>query len=131
MKTKTYWDASALVKAATDDEFRKRLAAEGGVTRPHALAETFSALTGGRLTERVDAAAAAEIVAGLSADLDFCDLTAPEVLRALAQAEAKGVRGGRVHDYLHAVAAHKGKAGLLLTADRHGFDRLFDKVELI
>jgi predicted nucleic acid-binding protein len=131
MKTKIYWDASALVKAALDSQLRGRLAESGGITRPHALAEAFSTLSGGRLGEQTEASNAAEVSAGLSADLDFEKLTAPEVLHALAQAESKGVRGGRVHDYLHAVAAHKGKAGLILTADKHGFDGLFPSVELV
>jgi hypothetical protein len=128
---KTYWDSSALVAAADDEQVRRRLIADGGMTRTHTLAEVFSALTGGRAGDRLTAAAAAQIVGQLAGDLDFCDLTGTEVLRALSQAESKGVRGGRVHDYLHAVAAHKGKAGLLLTADKHGFDGLFAKVEVI
>jgi hypothetical protein len=107
------------------------LAENGGVTRAHTLSEVFSTLTGRHAGGRVTADQAAGIVAGLSADLDFEELTAPEILRALAQAESKGVRGGRVHDYLHAVAAHKGRAGLILTADRHGFDGLFPSVELV
>jgi hypothetical protein len=91
----------------------------------------FSTLTGGKMGNRVAAEEAARTVAQLAGELDFCDLTAPEILRALAQAESKGVRGGRVHDYLHAVAAHKGNSGLLLTADKHGFDGLFPSVELV
>jgi hypothetical protein len=44
---KVYWDSSALVEACADPALRGRLRAEGGVTRTHALAETFSALTAG------------------------------------------------------------------------------------
>jgi hypothetical protein len=128
---KTYWDSSALVEAANDERVRQRLIASGGVTRTHSLAEVFSTLTGGKMGNRVAAEEAARTVAQLAGELDFCDLTAPEILRALAQAESKGVRGGRVHDYLHAVAAHKGNSGLLLTADKHGFDGLFPSVELV
>jgi len=128
---KTYWDSSALVEAAGNDVLRRRLAENGGVTRTHTMAEVFSTLTGRHAGGRVTADKAAGIVAELSADLDFEELTAPEVLRALAQAETKGVRDGRVHDYLHAVAAQKGRAGLILTADKHGFDGLFPSVELV
>jgi len=128
---KTYWDSSALVEAVNDDWVRQRLIAGGGLTRTHSLAEVFSTLTGGKMGDRVSVKEAAHTVAQLAGDLDFCDLTAPEILRALTQAEAKGVRGGRVHDYLHAVAAHKGNAGLILTADKHGFDGLFPAVELV
>jgi predicted nucleic acid-binding protein len=128
---KTYWDSSALIEAAGNDVLRRRLAENGGITRTHTLAEVFSTLTGRQAGGRVTADKAAGIVAGLSADLDFEELTAPEILRALAKAEFKGIRGGRVHDYLHAVAAHKGNAGLILTADKHGFDGLFPSVELV
>jgi predicted nucleic acid-binding protein len=53
--------------------------------------------------------------------LDFHDLTAAEVLTALKEARKKGVRGGRIHDYLHAVAAQKSGAKKLLTLDRNDF----------
>jgi hypothetical protein len=128
---KTYWDSSALVEAAADEKVRRRLIAGGGITRTHSLSEVFSTLTKGQAGDHLAANMAAQVVAQLAGELDFCDLTVPETLRALSQAEAKGVRGGRVHDYLHAVAAHKGKAGLLLAADKHGFDGLFPTVELI
>src|ERR1700720_888399 len=116
---KTYWDSSALVAASANLTLRTRLHTEGGVTRTHALAETFSALTGGNLALRVDADAAARIVGSLAQDLHFVDLTSKEVLEALKQARKRGVRGGRVHDFLHAVAAEKTKTGRLLTADEN------------
>jgi predicted nucleic acid-binding protein len=56
--------------------------------------------------------------------LDFQDLTAAEVLQALKEARKKGVRGGRVHDYLHAVAAEKSGAKKLLTLDKNDFTAL-------
>ena len=83
---KTYWDSSALVAASANLTLRTRLHTEGGVTRTHALAETFSALTGGNLALRVDADAAARMVGSLAQDLDFVDLTSKEVLEALKQA---------------------------------------------
>jgi len=97
---------------------------ERGFTRTHTLAEVFSTLTGGNLAFRLDAAAAAQTVANLAADLDFHDLTAAEVLLALQSARKKGVRDGRIHDYLHAVAAQKSGAKSLLTLDRNDFNDL-------
>jgi predicted nucleic acid-binding protein len=42
----------------------------------------------------------------------------------LKEARKKGVRGGRVHDYLHAVAAEKSGSRKLLTLDRNDFNDL-------
>ena len=130
---KAYWDSSALVTAAADFALRTRLRQERGITRTHALAEIFSALTGGNLAIRLEADAAAEMVTNLAQDLDFVDLTAREVLAALRLARKRGVRGGRVHDFLHAIAAEKSGAEELLTTDQHDFESLTDsvKVELV
>jgi len=130
---KAYWDSSALVEASADINVRTRLREERGLTRTHALAEVFSALTGGNLSLRLDADAASKMVDSLAQDLDFLDLTAKEVLSALKRARKRGVRGGRVHDFLHAVAAEKSGAPALLTTDQYDFESLTDsvKVELV
>jgi predicted nucleic acid-binding protein len=49
--------------------------------------------------------------------------------RLLRETRKRGVRGGRIHDYLHAVAAEKSGANKLLTLDRHDFNDL-TKVEI-
>jgi predicted nucleic acid-binding protein len=130
---KAYWDSSALVEAASDFALRTRLRQERGITRTHALAEIFSALTGGNLAIRLEADAAAEMVDNLAQDLDFVDLTAKEVLAALKRARKRGVRRGRVHDFLHAIAAENSGAEELLTTDQYDFESLTDsvRVELI
>jgi len=87
-------------------------------------------LTGGNLAIRLDGDTAAQTVENLARDLDFVDLNAPEVLAALKQARRRGVRGGRVHDFLHAVAAEKSKAAHLLTADKSDFASLSDTAEI-
>jgi hypothetical protein len=127
---KAYWDSSALVVASADLALRTRLHTEGGFARTHALAETFSALTAGNLALRVDADAAAQMVDNLARDLEFVDLTSREVLDSLKQTRKRGVRGGRIHDFLHAVAAEKAKAGQLLTADVNDFESLLDTVKV-
>ena len=121
---KYYWDTSALIQAAILPELRFRLRQERAVTRTHTLAEAFSAFTGGNLALRVDADEAALIIEDLAADLQFVDLDKSEVLTALKSARAKGVRGGRIHDYLHAVAAEKVGAKKLLTVDKNDFSDL-------
>jgi predicted nucleic acid-binding protein len=70
------------------------------------------------------------MVNNLAQDLDFVDLTAQEVLNALKQARKRGVRGGRVHDFLHAVAAEKSGASQLLTLDENDFESLVDSVKV-
>ena len=130
---KAYWDSSALVEAAADLALRSRLRQERGITRTHALAEIFSALTGGNLAIRLEADAAAQVVETLAQDLDFVDLPAKEVLGALKLARKRGVRGGRVHDFLHAIAAENSGVEELLTTDQHDFESLTQsvKVELV
>ncbi len=126
---KTYWDSSALVEAVFNPVMKQRLETERAYTRPHALAETFSTLTGNPET-RISADNAAAVIQNLSRSIDYVEVSASEVLAALKKARSKGVRGGRVHDYLHAIAAEKAGAGKILTCDKHDFDDLTEiKVE--
>jgi len=127
---KAYWDASALIETIRNADLRKRLKADGGLTRSHSLAEIFSAITGGNINLRVSADQAAEMVSRLADDLSFFDLAPADVLSALKQAKARGIRGGRVHDFLHAVAAEKAGAKELLTLDRNDFADLTDSVTI-
>lgn len=55
---------------------------------------------------------------------------AKEVLLALKQAGKLGVRGGRVHDYVHALAADKSGADELLTLDANDFVGLTVKAKI-
>lgn len=118
---KAYWDSAALVETTVNASLRARLQAEGAFTRSHSLAETFSALTAGGLAVRTDADSAAQFIEALIPRLEFVELTPAEIAAALREAKAKGVRGGRVHDFLHAVAANKSGANELLTLDRNDF----------
>jgi len=118
---KAYWDSSALVESTIDLALQQRLHAERGFARPHVLAECSSALTAGGLGVRMDADDAAKALDNLSAHLDWVELTPAEVLAAVKRAKKLGVRGGRVHDLMHAVAADKSGADELLTVDRNDF----------
>ena len=117
---KTYWDSSALVESVWEPSLQARLRRERGVTRSHALAEVFSALTGNP-QNRVATEIAAELLEQLAGSLDFTDLTADEMLAALKSARKLGVRGGRVHDFFHVVAAKKSGAKKILTLDKNDF----------
>jgi predicted nucleic acid-binding protein len=102
-----------------------------GVTRPHALSEVFSALTGGGFEialpdgrkehKRLSLRLAARVVSAIHARLRYVELSADEIVAALQTARDKGAQGGRVHDLMHAVAAEKAGADELWTTDRNDF----------
>ncbi|HEV2330120.1 MAG TPA: PIN domain-containing protein [Verrucomicrobiae bacterium] len=117
---RTYWDSSALIESLWEPALQLRLKHERGFTRPHALAEAFSVLTGNPAT-RIDTDDALAFLKSLESRLDFVDLTAVEMLEALKPARKLGVRGGRVHDLFHAVAAKKSGAKKILTLDKNDF----------
>jgi predicted nucleic acid-binding protein len=78
----------------------------------------------------MDAQEAAETLENLAADLEFVDLSAGETLAALKQARRRGIRGGRVHDFMHARAAEKSGATDLLTLDENDFKSLVDTIRV-
>ncbi len=117
----TYWDASALVTALQEVKVRDRLRDERSVTRPHALAEVFSTLTGGRLGFRCLPDEASKLISELAAELDFVDFDSSETLAVLNQCQRCGVRGGLIHDFLHARAALKSGASRILTLNGGDF----------
>lgn len=101
------------------------MAAGGHALYVHALAETFSILTGGRLGRRVNAAAATELLdQSVLPFVSIQSLSGKEVMAALSECEARGVCGGAVYDLLHLAAARKAKAEVLLTLDERNFRAL-------
>lgn len=94
----------------------------------HALLETFSNVTGGRLPIRITPAAASrQISEALLPLLMPVDLSTPELMAALGEAQSAGVRGGAIYDYLHLVAARKAGAKVLYTLDVGDFRALARK----
>lgn len=82
----------------------------------HALSETFSTLTGGRLAIRLSATAAARLLReNVAPRLSSVQLTESELLKAFEDSTRRGIRGGAIYDYLHLVAARKAGAGKLYT----------------
>jgi predicted nucleic acid-binding protein len=120
---KTYWDSSALVLALHDPSVRSRIKPGESLTRPHALAEIFSTLTKG-INFRYSPDDAANMVHDLAEDLEFVELSSKETLSAVQSAGKHGVRGARIHDLMHAIAAIKGKSAVLVTLDQSGFTGL-------
>lgn len=120
---KTYWDSSALVAALHIPALRATIKPAAAVTRPHALAEVFCTLTKG-VNFKYPATDAAKMLADLKSDMTFVELSAVETQDAINQASARGVRGARIHDLMHAAAAVKSGANVLLTLDEAGFSDL-------
>jgi len=117
---KAYWDASALVEMTSDPALEVRLITEGGYTRTHTIAEVFSTLTG-KAHIRASANDAAKTIRAMAGRMQFVNLSEDEVLDGLDKAQSLGVRGGRVHGLLHALAAVKSGADALLTLDKNDF----------
>ena len=120
-------DTSVLVAAmiGTEDfhEPCRALVAEGeSHIYAHGMAEAFSTLTGGRKAFRLGAEVASELLSEHFAPrLTITSLSPTEVLRAMRDAESRGVRGGAVFDYLHLVAARKAKAAKFYTLNISNF----------
>jgi predicted nucleic acid-binding protein len=120
-------DSSILVAALVEGE-QHHIACGALLDRPgmhihaHALAETFSTLTGGRLGYRVLPESALELLEqSVLAYVEVVTLTAKEMTMGLKAAPARGVRGAAIYDYLHLVAARKAKARRLYTLDVANF----------
>jgi len=127
---KRYWDTSALVDALHDSRIEALAVERDQWTRPHTLAEAFSTLTGGRLGFKYLPSDAAAILRELTLGFNFVELDAKETLTALDEAERRGVRGGRVHDWMHARAAIKSGVSVLLTDNVGDFTDLADGVQI-
>ena len=91
----------------------------------HGIAETFSTLTGGKRAFRLDANTASQFLEEhFIPRLTITSLTPAEMLRAMREAQRRGVRGGGVFDYLHLVAARKAKASRIYTLNLSNFRAL-------
>jgi predicted nucleic acid-binding protein len=113
---------SSVVPDDADHEACDRLLATGALTiYLHAVAETFSSLTGGRESIRVDPATAATLIE--QSILPFVTpvaLSLREVMEAVKSAHSRGVRGGAIYDFLHLTAARKAHADRVYTLNvRH------------
>jgi len=120
-------DSSVLVAALDGGDpdheaCRKLLLAEKLHARPHALSETFSTLTGGRLAIRISAEDAAKILRQQMAPrLKISELSESDLLEAFDESQRRGVRGGAIYDFLHLVAARKAGAKKFYTLNLDDF----------
>lgn len=126
----SYWDSSAIVEATLSPILFEELKSVRPWCRPHVLAESFSTLTGSRLGFRVDSAQVSAILAKMAGHLRFVELSAEETLVALGRAKSRGIRGGRIHDFLHAVAARKAGCSVLFTLNVADFTGIDDQLTI-
>ncbi|MBE0549825.1 MAG: PIN domain-containing protein [Rubrivivax sp.] len=125
-----FLDTSVILASLDPDEPHHtacdRLVAAGGHRiHVHALAETFSILTGGRQGRRLGAALAVRLLE--DSVLPYVQTVSPsgrDTMSALAECESRGVRGGAVYDWLHLAAARKAGAEALVTLDVRDFQSL-------
>ena len=123
-------DSSVLIAALAPDEPKHSeslsLLKQGGhVVYAHAILETFSTLTGGRLGIRADAGLAAQLLnETILPRIRVIELNIAELLAALQQAKQRGVRGGAVYDFMHLVAARKAGVGKIYTINVRDFQHL-------
>lgn len=123
-------DTSVLVASLVPDEAHhascdRLLAAGGHAVYVHALAETFSILTGGRQGRRVPADVACTLIGeSIVPFVRTVALTGRELTAALAECSSRGVRGGAVYDLLHLIAARKAGVERLVTLNLRDFQAL-------
>jgi predicted nucleic acid-binding protein len=123
-------DSSVLIAALAPDEAAHAeslalLMQGGNAVYAHAILETFSTLTGGRLGVKVDADFAAKLInETILPRVHVVELGIAELMAALGQARRHGVRGGAVYDFMHLVAARKAGADILYTINFTDFRRL-------
>jgi predicted nucleic acid-binding protein len=88
----------------------------------HALTETFSTLTGGRLGFRLSGSVAATLLREhVSPRLTTVTLEPEDLFTAFSEAESRGIRGGAIYDYLHLFAARKAGAEKIHTLNLSDF----------
>jgi len=101
-----FLDSSVLVAALAPDETQHAdclaLLLQGGhCIYSHALLETFSTLTGGKLGVRVTPDLAAQMLSEtILPRVSVIELSSAEIVDALRVAQSRGVRGGCVYDYM-------------------------------
>lgn len=125
-----FLDTSVLLASLDADESHhaacdKLVSAGGHGVYSHALAETFSILTGGRERRRLSPALAARLIEqSVLPYVRPVSLSGTDLMAALRECEARGVRGGAVYDWLHLAAAREAGADTLYTLDTRDFQAL-------
>jgi predicted nucleic acid-binding protein len=124
----TYWDSSAVVNATVSPSVMARLNTGRHFTRLHTLSEVFAVLTGRgiplagaparfKLTQND----CARWLRTFMTNVELLELNKAEILDALDRAQARGIQGNHVYDYVHALACDQAKADELVTRNASDF----------
>jgi predicted nucleic acid-binding protein len=125
-----FLDTSVILASLDPDEAHhvacdRIVSAGGNKAYVHALAETFSILTGGRHGRRLNASTVAALIEqSVLPYVQALTLTGKDMMAALVECESRGVRGGAIYDWLHLAAARKAGAEVLITLDLRDFQAL-------
>ncbi len=125
-----FLDSSVLLASLDPDEEHHpvcdRLLVVGGHQMySHALAETFSVLTGGRKGRRFSAQGVVALIEeGLLPFVSLQSLAGRDLMDAMKSAHLRGVRGGAIYDWLHLAAARKARAEVFFTLNLRDFQAL-------
>ena len=125
-----FLDSSVLLASLDPEEAHhavgdRLLSAGGHPMYAHALAESFSVLTGGHKGRRFSAQS---VVALMEEDLlpyvSPQTLTGKDLIDAMTAAHHRGVCGGAIYDWLHLAAARKARAEVFFTLNLRDFQAL-------
>jgi predicted nucleic acid-binding protein len=125
-----FLDSSVLLASLDPEEahhrFCDRLVSAGGNhIYSHALAETFSVLTGGRQGRRFSTQSVVALLEeGVLPYVSLQTLTGKDMVDAIKAAHHRGVRGGAIYDWLHLTAARKAGAEVFYTLNLRDFQAL-------
>ncbi len=113
------FDSSILVAALVDSENHHATCRELVTSGPfavwgHGLVETFNTLTSGKIKPRPSPSKVARVLReSIRTRATILPLPEERLFEAFDEAEARGVRGGAVFDYLHLAAARHHRADRL------------------
>lgn len=97
-------------------------------TDAHALAETFSTLTG---FYKVPIGAATEMTMALGETIDVTPLSLSDYEQAIREARSRGVMGGGIYDSLHATFARRKNARQIVTRNPSHFHHVAPDIEIL
>jgi hypothetical protein len=127
----TYWDTSAAINAFVSPKVSARLDSGEHYIRPHLLSEFFATMTGRGIPVKDAQGNPAKLLLPpndaaiwlrkFCARVKVVESSVEEILNALDGAQKKSVQGGKVYDFLHAMAADKIDGETLLTRNAKDF----------